>query len=283
MPPSDMVLLVLVIFLDGRDLGWVGAFSTTLFSAKSIFVGSSSGGPGVTSSIRNPWCSETSFSRLRFRVRAVGCGPLEVPSSSAPGLSVGSSNNSLMSPLINPESVLGIGGKMGLDGQMGVERTEAVCLRTGGDEEISGGVSAGLSSFSGEVIGGSIDGITWFWLSSPISEGEYGALYGNNSGACERIELRLFPAGSFLRCRGGNCGTGVGALGTSCKWDPVIGPPLAGAAAIGLNKRKDPAVLAATLKESDGVPNDDLLFQCAFETVARLFAIGASSPSVPSS
>lgn len=68
-----------------------------------------------------------------------------------------SSNNSLISPLINPESVLGIGGKIGLDGACGLERAEAVRRSTGGEELISGGVSTGLSSFSGEVIADSID------------------------------------------------------------------------------------------------------------------------------
>jgi len=66
-----------------------------------------------------------------------------------------------MSPLINPESVLGIGGNIGLEGRCGLDLAEAVVRRTGGEEVISGGVSAGLSSFSGEVMADSMDVRTW--------------------------------------------------------------------------------------------------------------------------
>lgn len=52
---------------------------------------------------------------------------------------------------------------------------------------------------------------------------------------------------------------------------------------MGLNRRSDPEVLAATRNESEAVPNDDLLLQFVFETVALFLAIGISSPSVPSS
>ena len=134
----------------------------------------------------------------------------------------------------------------------------------------------------------SIDGCNsvadWY----PASDGGYGELYSRcGNVALDKIELRLmlfWPDACLLLGSGSSCGTGVGALAVSCKYEPGPGGPFPpGAIAIGLKRRNDPEVLAATLKESEAVPNDDLLFQFVFETVALFFAIGKSSPSVPSS
>lgn len=51
---------------------------------------------------------------------------------------------------MNPESVLGIWGRIGLDGQGGLDLIGEQVLMTGGDEPISGGVSAGLILRSGD-------------------------------------------------------------------------------------------------------------------------------------
>lgn len=79
-------------------------------------------------------------------------------SSSVGSLGDGSSNNSLMSPLMKPESVLGMGGSTGLDGQAGVDLADWDPTSRGGEDVMSGGVSAGLSSFSGDVMADSMDG-----------------------------------------------------------------------------------------------------------------------------
>src|SRR5882762_5616922 len=53
--------------------------------------------------------------------------------------------------------------------------------------------------------------------------------------------------------------------------------------AIGLKRRKDPAVLAATRSESGSPANGVLKFLSAFVTFALFLGAGPSSPSVPSS
>ena len=59
--------------------------------------------------------------------------------------------------------VLGIGGRTGLDGQAGVDLADCDPINLGGDEVMSGGVSAGLSSFSGDVMADSMDGCSSVW------------------------------------------------------------------------------------------------------------------------
>jgi hypothetical protein len=53
--------------------------------------------------------------------------------------------------------------------------------------------------------------------------------------------------------------------------------------AIGLKRRNDPAVLAATRSESGSPAKGELMFLSAFVTFALLLGAGPSSPSVPSS
>jgi len=53
--------------------------------------------------------------------------------------------------------------------------------------------------------------------------------------------------------------------------------------AIGLKRRKDPAVLAATRSESGSPANGVLIFLSPFVTLALFLGAGPSSPSVPSS
>lgn len=64
---------------------------------------------------------------------------------------------------MKPESVLGIGGKTGLEGHGGLERMVegGLVLMTGGEEPISGGVSTGLKFRSGEGWADSMEVLTW--------------------------------------------------------------------------------------------------------------------------
>ena len=66
-------------------------------------------------------------------------------------------------PLINPESILGICGSSGLDGHGGLDRMSdgGRVLIKGGEERISGRVSAGLGFRSGEGPTDSIEYLTW--------------------------------------------------------------------------------------------------------------------------
>jgi hypothetical protein len=63
---------------------------------------------------------------------------------------------------MNPESVLGISGNNGLDGQGGLDRMRdgGLVLIIGGDEPISSGVSAGLGFRSGEGPADSMEYLT---------------------------------------------------------------------------------------------------------------------------
>jgi len=64
---------------------------------------------------------------------------------------------------MKPESVLGICGNIGLEGHGGLERMTdgGRVLMTGGEEPISGGVSAGLKFRSGEGCADSMEVLTW--------------------------------------------------------------------------------------------------------------------------
>jgi hypothetical protein len=64
---------------------------------------------------------------------------------------------------MKPESVLGISGSKGLEGQGGLDRiSDGGLVRiSGGEEPISGGVSTGLGLRSGDGPADSIEYLTW--------------------------------------------------------------------------------------------------------------------------
>jgi hypothetical protein len=66
-----------------------------------------------------------------------------------------------MEPLIKPESVRGICGSTGLEGQGGLDLMGEQVLINGGEEPMSCGVSAGLTLRSGEGPADSIEYLTW--------------------------------------------------------------------------------------------------------------------------